>query len=100
MSKIKINSIKNAEFLDLTTPYEGKKQKKSTVTNKACIFLSVWGLILSVLGSGVTFAIASFAVVLVNRVHKNLKTSSAKWAFYLSITSLFVNVVMIILLAL
>ncbi len=100
MSKIKINSITDAEFQDLQGPIEPSKQKKSTTVNKACIILSIWSMILSIIGSGIICAIISVALVATFRLYKNLKKSSAKWAVYLTATAVFVNIVMAILLAL
>ena len=100
MSKIEISSIKEAEFLDLTTKQTPKKQKGGTVSNKACIILSVWGIILSILTSGIPFAVVSAFIIIGNKTWRNLKTSSAKWAISLTAVSLAVNLIMAVLLAL
>lgn len=100
MSKVKIESIINPQFEDLTTNKTPSKQKGNTVTNKACIILSIWSLIFSIISGGIMLAIVSSILVFVSKSWKNLKTSSAKWAVSLTAVAVVENIVMTIILAL
>jgi len=95
MAKIKIDKEFLPEYLDQRENTENKVNSKAKL-NKISMVFSLWGIILSILNLGMIFSLISVVISAKYYFAKNLTTSS-KWAKYLSIVSVFVNIIVILL---
>jgi hypothetical protein len=95
MAKIKIDKEFLPEYLDKREQVENKVNSKAS-TNKISMVFSLWGIILSILNLGMLLSLVSVVISAKYYFAKNL-TLSSKWAKYLSIVSVLINLIVMIL---